>query len=424
MALAVVGGALLSSFLAVLFDRMASRPVVDFIKGQKITTGLLQKLKMKLWEWLDELKDVLYHADDLLDEIKTEALSRKLEEESGSSSTNDQVLNSIHEFDKSLEPRILEILNRLDFIVNEKDVLNLKEGVKDRLPARLPTTSLVEESGVYGRDEDKETIVNSGAATLPPTVTITQFNGLMSIGSNPLPNLRKLTVRWCPKLTGRFILDYFPKLESLELKDVDIESLTISQESNSPKLLPLVHLRALAIVRCSKLRSLPHEMHTLLPSLTRLSICNCPKLEPFPEEALPSKLESLHIISCKKLIGNLMQWGLSTLTSLLLLRVSLEGFADSFPNEGLLPTTLTKLYIYRISRLDGKGFRQLTSLKKLSIEDCSELQCLPEEGLPTSLSYLRIYGCPLLEQRCQRETGEDWAKIAHIKTIWMNDNLI
>ncbi|KAK9938612.1 hypothetical protein M0R45_015340 [Rubus argutus] len=993
MALAVVGGALLSSFLAVLFDRMASRPVVDFIKGQKITTGLLQKLKMKLWEWLDELKDVLYHADDLLDEIKTEALSRKLEEESGSSSTNDQVLNSIHEFDKSLEPRILEILNRLDFIVNEKDVLNLKEGVKDRLPARLPTTSLVEESGVYGRDEDKETIVkllladdltgnktsvvpivgmggigkttlaqlvynddrvkqhfdhqswfcvseefdvikitqtiyrsitrencniidldmlqvklkttlagkkfifvlddvwnvnymewdlltrpfvdgghgskiiittrNEGVACttgtlqsrhlmelseedcwllfakhaskdpsgiadpcfegigrqiaqkckglplaakslggllrsepnieewkkilnndiwelqdkendilpalwlsyhyLPPHLkrcfaycsifpqdykftksklillwmaedlvqskkkatieevgesyfddlisrsffqllpdyfgatssrfvmhdlindlakfvtrefcirlenndsvldnvsktrhlcinsvgdfvkwgrnnearhlrtilvlnppytqrpdldfdiflklqclrvldlsgyyvgelpdsicklkhlrhfdlsqtsirklpdkmcslynlqtlllrncrdltelptdlgrlinlrhldisgtykikrmptrmgklkdlqtfrgkfvldkytagnivelkelehlretlcisglrnvvhvadalktdmrrkkdldelvlewggessdaddsekerqvlgnlqphanvkhlAIRSYGGTRFPGSNPLPNLRKLTVRWCPKLTGRFILDYFPKLESLELKDVDIESLTISQESNSPKLLPLVHLRALAIVRCSKLRSLPHEMHTLLPSLTRLSICNCPKLEPFPEEALPSKLESLHIISCKKLIGNLMQWGLSTLTSLLLLRVSLEGFADSFPNEGLLPTTLTKLYIYRISRLDGKGFRQLTSLKKLSIEDCSELQCLPEEGLPTSLSYLRIYGCPLLEQRCQRETGEDWAKIAHIKTIWMNDNLI
>ncbi|KAM2279258.1 hypothetical protein ACFX1S_040122 [Malus domestica] len=95
----VVGGALLSSFLSVLFDRLASRPVVDFISGQKITSGLLKKLRIKLLsvnsvlddaeekqfnnpavrEWLDELEDALYAADDLLDVIKTEALRRKLE---------------------------------------------------------------------------------------------------------------------------------------------------------------------------------------------------------------------------------------------------------------------------------------------------------------------------------------------------------
>ncbi|KAK9938858.1 hypothetical protein M0R45_015574 [Rubus argutus] len=249
-------------------------------------------------------------------------------------------------------------------------------------------------------------------------VVIEQFNELMYIGSNPFPNLRELTVRSCPKLTGRFNLDYFPKLERLELWNVDIESLTISQESNSPKLLPLVHLTTLEIRECSKLRSLPHEMHTLLPSLTRLRIYYCPKLEPFPGEALPSKLESLEIWSCEKLIGNLKQWGLSTLASLRFLSVSFEGFADSFPDEGLLPTTLTRLYIFKISKLDGKGLP--TSLKVLRICDCSELQCLPEEGLPTSLSDLNIDGCPLLEQRCQRETGEDWPKIAHIKTIRMN----
>ncbi|KAM5585102.1 hypothetical protein ABKV19_004480 [Rosa sericea] len=183
MALEVVGGAFLSSALAVLFDRMASRPVLDFIRGKKNTVGLLHKLKIKLLsvnqllddaeekqlrnsrvrEWLDKLKDVLYHADDLLDEIKTEALRCKMEQEdSGSSSTN-QVLKlssiSIHELDESLEPRILEILDRLQLIVDEKDVLDLKEGVKDRPQGRLPTTSLVEESSVYGRDEEKEAII-------------------------------------------------------------------------------------------------------------------------------------------------------------------------------------------------------------------------------------------------------------------------
>ncbi|KAL6186706.1 hypothetical protein ACLB2K_042825 [Fragaria x ananassa] len=116
-------------------------------------------------EWLDELKDVLYHADDLLDEIKTAALRSNMErEDSGSSCCSTyQVLkfcsSSVHKLEKSLEPRILKILDRLELIVNEKDVLDLKEVVKDRTQARLPTTSLVEESSVYGRDEEKEAIV-------------------------------------------------------------------------------------------------------------------------------------------------------------------------------------------------------------------------------------------------------------------------
>ncbi|PRQ31776.1 putative P-loop containing nucleoside triphosphate hydrolase, leucine-rich repeat domain, L [Rosa chinensis] len=183
MALQVVGGAFLSSSLAVLFDRMASRPVVDFIRGKKTAAVLLHKLKMKLLsvnkllddaeekqlrnsrvrDWLTELKDVLYHADDLLDEIKTEALRCKMEQEDSGSSSTYQVLKfsstSIHELDESLEPRILDILDRLEVIVNEKDVLDLKEGVKDRPQGRLPTTSLVEESSVYGRDEEKEAII-------------------------------------------------------------------------------------------------------------------------------------------------------------------------------------------------------------------------------------------------------------------------
>ncbi|XP_062014327.1 putative disease resistance RPP13-like protein 1 [Rosa rugosa] len=183
MALEVVGGAFLSSSLAVLFDRMASRPVVDFIRGKKTTAGLLHKLKIKLLsvnkllddaeekqlrnsrvrDWLSELKDVLYHADDLLDEIKTEALRCKMEQEDSGSSSTYQVLKfsstSIHELDESLEPRILDILDRLELIVNEKDVLDLKEGVKDRPQGRLPTTSLVEESSVYGRNEEKEAII-------------------------------------------------------------------------------------------------------------------------------------------------------------------------------------------------------------------------------------------------------------------------
>ena len=99
MAEALVGGAVLSAFLQVAFDRVASREVLDFLKGRKNIDRMVQKLKIELMsadavlidaeekqitnpavkEWLDELKDAVYVADDLLDEIAYEALRCKLE---------------------------------------------------------------------------------------------------------------------------------------------------------------------------------------------------------------------------------------------------------------------------------------------------------------------------------------------------------
>ncbi|KAM1999645.1 hypothetical protein ACFX16_007052 [Malus domestica] len=153
-------------------------------------------------------------------------------------------------------------------------------------------------------------------------------------------------------------------------------------------------------------------MHTFLPSLHFMLIRDCPELESFPQGGLPSQVKSLSIFSCKKLIANRMQWGLRTLTSLRNLKVSFENS----PEEGLLPTTITSVFISRLSNLDGKGFRHLTSLENLTIVKCPELQRLPEERLPASLSELILKKCPLLQQWCQSE-GEDWPKIAHIPHI-------
>ena len=98
------GGALLSASLQALFDRMASRDVLTFLQGQKLSDTLLilKKLKMKFLavrgvlndaeakqitdsdvrDWVDELKDVVYDAEDLLDDIATEALRCKIESDS------------------------------------------------------------------------------------------------------------------------------------------------------------------------------------------------------------------------------------------------------------------------------------------------------------------------------------------------------
>ena len=41
-------GGVLSAFLMVAFDRLASREVLDFLKGRKPIDGLVQKLKIEL----------------------------------------------------------------------------------------------------------------------------------------------------------------------------------------------------------------------------------------------------------------------------------------------------------------------------------------------------------------------------------------
>ncbi|KAG2671096.1 hypothetical protein I3760_14G117500 [Carya illinoinensis] len=113
----LVGGALLSSFLQVFFDRMASREFVDFLRGRKPSDELLYKLKNVLLSvgavledaedkqvtnssvktWLDELKDAVYHAEDVLDQLATKTLQSKLDAEFGTNiaSKNLEVLRKM-----------------------------------------------------------------------------------------------------------------------------------------------------------------------------------------------------------------------------------------------------------------------------------------------------------------------------------------
>uniref|UniRef100_A0A6P6G6D0 putative disease resistance RPP13-like protein 1 n=1 Tax=Ziziphus jujuba TaxID=326968 RepID=A0A6P6G6D0_ZIZJJ len=181
MAAAVVGGAFLSAFLQVLFDRIASREVVDYLQGKKFNHRLLLKLKIMLLsvngvlddaeekqirnlavkEWLDELENAAYDTEDLLDEIATEALQFKLKAGSRTSAGMASDFNPtyLNFYDLDIETKMEENLERLEFLVKQKDVLGLKEGVGEKPSPRIPTTSLVDETEVYGRDDDKEAII-------------------------------------------------------------------------------------------------------------------------------------------------------------------------------------------------------------------------------------------------------------------------
>ncbi|KAL5540716.1 hypothetical protein UlMin_045028 [Ulmus minor] len=155
------------------------------------------------------------------------------------------------------------------------------------------------------------------------------------------------------------------------------------------------------------------------PSLNEMVVSDCPRLEWRLGMGFPSNLKELIICNCEKFWQNRMNWNLQSLLSLKSL--SLRGIKEEvFPEEGLLPTTLTELEISHFENLkglNGRAFQNLTSLQRLEIWRCKELECLPEEALSLSLSSLTIEECPLLRQRYQRGTGEDWPKIQHIPNI-------
>ncbi|KAM4084947.1 hypothetical protein ACB094_08G171800 [Castanea mollissima] len=119
-----------------------------------------------------------------------------------------------------------------------------------------------------------------------------------------------------------------------------------------------------------------------------------------------------------------MEWGLQRLQSLKRLEFINHDphcwNVESFPEEYLLPTTVTQLIFGgfgNLRTLDNKGFQHLTSLQYLGIAGCPKFKHMPEEGLPVSVSHIRIGECPLLTKRLQRKKGKEWRNIAHTPFI-------
>ncbi|XP_028775318.1 putative disease resistance RPP13-like protein 1 [Neltuma alba] len=189
MAGALVGGAFLSAFLQVAFDRLASRDVLDFFNKPKLNQTLLNKLKIvllsidavvddaeqkqitnpKVKDWIDLVKDAVFDAEDVLDEIDYEMCKRKLEAEQRSRTTAiGKVRNffstPVSSFEKEIEYKMKNVLENLEYLASQRDILRLNErdssgGLRTAIPDRPPTTSLVDEDGIYGRDDDRETII-------------------------------------------------------------------------------------------------------------------------------------------------------------------------------------------------------------------------------------------------------------------------
>ncbi|XP_038979616.1 putative disease resistance protein RGA3 isoform X2 [Phoenix dactylifera] len=124
--------------------------------------------------WLRELKEVAYDADDVLDEYQYEVLraqvegraSRKRkrvegddeEEVSGSLST---IVVSIPD---GMGDRIRKIRERFNVISQHRESLRLREEDGERrayeAPYPVPTSHMVDESSIYGRERDKQKVID------------------------------------------------------------------------------------------------------------------------------------------------------------------------------------------------------------------------------------------------------------------------
>ncbi|KAK0570860.1 hypothetical protein LWI29_007616 [Acer saccharum] len=180
----------LSAFLQVLFDRLASRELLKFLRQEGLyseikkwgeTLKMIQDVlgdaeekqlkEMAVKTWLNDLQDLAYDIDDILDEFATEALARKLKMEQQQSSKVWKLipvhfscwrLGSIM-FNIRMRSKVTDVTSRFKGLKKLRHDLGLKvttgEASSNAAPKRPPSTSHPIEPAVYGRDGDKAKIL-------------------------------------------------------------------------------------------------------------------------------------------------------------------------------------------------------------------------------------------------------------------------
>ncbi|CBI40165.3 unnamed protein product, partial [Vitis vinifera] len=226
------------------------------------------------------------------------------------------------------------------------------------------------------------------------------------LGDHSFTKIEHLSLKSCKKLTRLPPLGRLPLLKELHIEGMD-EITCIGDE--------------LRIENCSKLQPSIGSSNT--GGLKVLSIWGCSSLKSIPRGEFPPTLETLSFWKCEQLEsipGKMLQ----NLTSLHLLNIYVISFSDD-ETQLFLPTSLQDLHIINFQNLKSiasMGLQSLVSLETLVLENCPKLESVvPNEGLPPTLAGLQIKDCPILKQRCIKDKGKDWLKIAQIPKVVIDE---
>jgi hypothetical protein len=215
--------AVLSALLGVVFDRLASPELLNFARREGLDQKKLDKWSKTLKrieavlddadekqhteravkDWLDDLRDLAYDVDDILDEFATEDLRQKLT--GGNQASPSKVRNLIPACCTGLTPstvkvnmrlgsEIEKITARFNETVTQKDDLKLSKNVDRRsyrTKGTLAPTSVVTEAHVYGREKDKEAVLEFllGEKRSDVQVSVIPIIGMGGVGKTTLAQL-------------------------------------------------------------------------------------------------------------------------------------------------------------------------------------------------------------------------------------------
>ncbi|PKU83540.1 Putative disease resistance protein RGA1 [Dendrobium catenatum] len=244
-----------TSLLRFISEKLASKAIAEFamqigidkeLRKLERTLSTIQdvledaearQVKEKaLRSWLSQLKELAYDADDVLDEFSFKAAKLK------KANMKEKVRNLLClpkniAFQRKIALRVKEINERLDEIAEVRSKFHLKEGVfrsfkLERSITSEETGSFIKESEVYGREVDKEKIVEFLMNTsVGDDIGVIGIVGLGGLGKTTLAGLVYNDERVCGHFQKRMWVCVSEEFELKRLVRLIIESATGSEFS-------------------------------------------------------------------------------------------------------------------------------------------------------------------------------------------------